>query len=95
MLVLSRKSQESVIINSDIVVTVLEVDKKTGAVRLGIDAPRSYRVLREEVFRQIEAENMKAVASQSALELLSHLQIGPPKINKEKNAQQHNELPDE
>lgn len=61
MLVLTRRIDESIIIGNEIVVTVLEV--RGDQVRLGIKAPRSVQVHREEVFRQIEAENAQAARS--------------------------------
>lgn len=59
MLVLSRRTGESVVIGDDVVVTVLEV-KGDGAVRLGIDAPRSTRVHRAEVYAAVKAANAEA-----------------------------------
>ena len=47
MLVLSRKTEESIFIGSDIRVTVLSV--ANGRVKLGIHAPRSKRILRGEL----------------------------------------------
>jgi carbon storage regulator len=64
VLVLSRRIGESVIIGDDIVVTVLEV--RGDVVRVGIDAPRSVRVHREEVYRELEAAN-RAAAEAGAL----------------------------
>ncbi|HEY8339566.1 MAG TPA: carbon storage regulator CsrA [Egibacteraceae bacterium] len=61
MLVLTRRSGESIVIGSEIVVTVLEV--RNDQVRIGISAPRSVQVHREEVYRQVEKENTAAVAS--------------------------------
>jgi carbon storage regulator len=63
MLVLSRRPQESFIIGDDIVVTVLEVNGDK--VRLGIAAPRSVQVHREEVYRELQRVNKEA-ASPSA-----------------------------
>jgi carbon storage regulator len=63
VLVLSRRTGESIIIGDDIVVTVLEV--RGDVVRVGIDAPRSIRVHREEVYRELEAAN-RAAAEASA-----------------------------
>jgi carbon storage regulator len=51
MLVLSRKKNESVVINGDVVVTVIEV--RGDKVRLGIVAPRDVPVHREEVYEAI------------------------------------------
>ena len=51
MLVLSRKKNESIIINSDIVITVVEI--RGDKVRLGIVAPKDVPVHREEVYEAI------------------------------------------
>ena len=61
MLVLSRRKGESVVIGNEVIVTV--VDVRGDQIRLGIDAPRSVPVHREEVFRQIQEENRAAAAS--------------------------------
>ncbi len=58
MLVLSRKEGEKIIIDDKIKVTVLETEN--GQVQLGIDAPKSIEIHREEVYRRIEEENMAA-----------------------------------
>ena len=61
MLVLTRKSNQSIMIGHDIVVTVLEV--RGDQVRLGIKAPRSIDVHREEIFIQLQQANRDAAAS--------------------------------
>ena len=55
MLVLSRKKSESVVINDDIVITVVEV--RGDKVRLGIQAPREIPVHRKEVLDAIMRES--------------------------------------
>ena len=52
MLVLSRKLNESIVINENIVVTVLGV--KGDTVRLGINAPVEIPVHRQEVFEKMQ-----------------------------------------
>ena len=52
MLVLSRRVDESLLIDKDIKITVLDI--KGGQVRLGITAPQSIKVHREEVFDRIQ-----------------------------------------
>jgi carbon storage regulator len=47
MLVLSRKTEERIVIADSIVLTVLDV--KSGRVRLGIEAPPTVRILRQEL----------------------------------------------
>ena len=51
MLVLSRKKSESIVINNDITVTVVEI--RGDKVRLGIIAPKDQSVHREEVYEAI------------------------------------------
>jgi carbon storage regulator len=52
MLVLSRKINETIIINDNIVITV--VDIRGDKVRLGIDAPKDVPVHRQEVYDAIK-----------------------------------------
>lgn len=51
MLVLSRKKNESIVINNDIVITVVEI--RGDKVRLGIEAPKDVPVHRQEVYEAI------------------------------------------
>lgn len=53
MLVLSRKKNESIVINNDIVITVVEI--RGDKVRLGIVAPKDVPVHRQEVFDAIHS----------------------------------------
>ncbi len=55
MLVLSRRVDESLLIDKDIKITVLDI--KGGQVRLGITAPQSIKVHREEVFKRIQNDS--------------------------------------
>lgn len=61
MLVLTRRPGESIVIGNDVVVTVLEV--RGDQIRIGVSAPRSVQVHREEVHREIQQANSAAVAS--------------------------------
>ena len=56
MLVLSRKLNESIVINENIVVTVLGV--KGDRVRLGIEAPGEIPVHRQEVYEKMQNEEV-------------------------------------
>ncbi len=72
MLVLTRRANQSIMIGHDIVVTVLEV--RGDQVRLGIKAPRSIDVHREEIFVQLQQANRDAVAqSGEALHALTEV----------------------
>jgi carbon storage regulator len=76
VLVLTRRANQSIMIGADVVVTVLEV--RGDQVRIGIEAPRSISVHREEVFRELEAANRAAASPASgALEGLAALRPPP------------------
>ena len=55
MLVLSRKKNESIVINNDVIVTVVEI--RGDKVRLGIVAPKEVPVHRQEVFDAIHSKD--------------------------------------
>jgi len=59
MLVLTRKSGESLIIGDDVVITVVEI--RGGQVKIGVEAPNSITIYRKELFEKIKQENMNAV----------------------------------
>ena len=58
MLVLSRKANESIVIDGRIVVNVLRLEGD--AVKIGVNAPREVRVLRQEIYDEILASNRAA-----------------------------------
>jgi len=59
MLVLTRKSGEGILIGDDIKITV--VGMRGNSIRIGIDAPRSQKVHRLEVYERIQEQNREAV----------------------------------
>ena len=61
MLVLSRKKNESIVINNDITVTVVEI--RGDKVRLGIVAPKEVPVHRQEVFDAIHGKDAGSPAA--------------------------------
>jgi len=63
MLVLTRKIGESIRIGDNITVKIVELDSRQ--VKLGIEAPKSISVNREEIYKRIQAEN-KAASSAAA-----------------------------
>jgi carbon storage regulator len=72
VLVLTRRANQSIMIGHEIVVTVLEV--RGDQVRLGIKAPRSIDVHREEIFAQLQQANRDAVKpSKHALDSLQNV----------------------
>lgn len=68
MLALSRKTGESIIVDNDIEITILEI--KGDQVKLGIKAPKSVPIYRKEIFVQIQEENMSAFAGIESLKAL-------------------------
>jgi carbon storage regulator len=58
MLVLSRKTGESFSIGDTIKIKIVEI--KGGQVRLGIEAPAEFRILREEILMKVSEENRMA-----------------------------------
>lgn len=58
MLVLSRKKNETIIINDKITVTVIEI--RGDKVRLGIDAPKDVAVHRREVYEAIQQSQARS-----------------------------------
>ncbi|MCD6526717.1 MAG: carbon storage regulator CsrA [Desulfuromonas sp.] len=60
MLVLTRKVGEGIIIGDDIKLTIVEI--KGGTIRLGIDAPRSKKIYRQEVYDRIQEQNRAATS---------------------------------
>ncbi len=62
MLVLTRRANQSIMIGHDVVITVLEI--RGDQVRLGIRAPRSVEVHREEVFLEVTRSARPAPAGE-------------------------------
>lgn len=64
VLILTRRSGENIVVGDDIVISVLEV--RGDAVRIGIQAPRTVTVHREEVYRELQRANQAAAQSGAA-----------------------------
>jgi len=76
MLVLTRKTDESIIIGDNIAVTVVAVEGDQ--VRLGVTAPKNIAVHRQEVYKQIKKENLEAAQS-SSTDISSVLKLMSPR----------------
>lgn len=70
MLALTRKKGESLVINNNIEVTILEI--RGDQIKLGISAPRDVSIYRKEVYLQIQEENKAALETNNA-EVLKNL----------------------
>jgi carbon storage regulator len=58
MLVLTRKKEQSIVVNDNIEITILSIEGDQ--VRIGINAPKNVSIHRKEVFLEIQEENRKA-----------------------------------
>ena len=67
MLNLTRKKGESIVLNNNIEITVLEI--RGEQIKIGISAPRDVSIYRKEVYLQIQEEN-KASIQPSELDIL-------------------------
>ncbi|MBU5307853.1 carbon storage regulator CsrA [Clostridioides mangenotii] len=65
MLVISRKTDETILLGDDIEIKVISVDNNT--VKLGISAPKDISILRKEIYEKIKEENIKAISKKSNL----------------------------
>lgn len=59
MLILSRKKDESIIIDGNIKVTIVDIED--GKIKIGIDAPKNVEIMRKELYDNIQEENTKAI----------------------------------
>lgn len=74
MLALARKINQSIMIGSDIEITLLEI--KSDQVKIGINAPKSVPIYRKEIYMQIQDENKKASEGEIDVEVLNKLFSG-------------------
>lgn len=70
MLALTRKKGESLVINNNIEISILEV--RGDQIKIGITAPKDVPIYRKEVYKQIQEEN-KASVSAEGLEALKKM----------------------
>ena len=56
MLVLARKTDESIQLGDDIMIKVISIDK--GVVKLGIDAPQDINIIRSELLEDVKDSNV-------------------------------------
>ncbi|RFB11029.1 carbon storage regulator [Bacillus sp. HNG] len=71
MLVLTRKMNESIIIDGDIEITILSVSGDQ--IKIGVDAPKHVEIHRKEIYLEIQNENNQA--SQTPKDLLKQINI--------------------
>ena len=59
MLALTRKKGESLVVNNNIEITILEI--RGDQIKIGIQAPKEVPIYRKEVYLQIQKENEEAI----------------------------------
>ena len=74
MLMMTRRAGQKIVVGDGIVIEVVEVAGNT--VRLGVDAPRSVPVYREEIWTAVRAENEAAATAGTSA---TDLPAAPPK----------------
>jgi len=67
MLVLTRKPRQQIMIGDNIVINIVEVQGDN--VRIAIDAPRSVKIYRGEIYQAIQQENQSAAVPLQNLDL--------------------------
>jgi carbon storage regulator len=81
MLILTRKNDEEIVINSDIVIKILSISE--GQVKLGISAPKEIEILRGEIYLKVKENNMEALKkSMQKISGLSNTQLNRVKESK-------------
>ncbi len=77
MLILSRRINEKIMIGDDVSISIIEI--RGDQVRVGVDAPKTVKVFRQEVFDSIKAENRAAAESKP---VLPNIDFGAPRQEK-------------
>ena len=71
MLILSRKVDEKIKIGNDISIQIIGI--AGDQVKIGVDAPKSVKVFRQEVYDDIQRQNREAALGSTALDALANL----------------------
>lgn len=69
MLILTRKKDESIIINGNIEIQIMSIEE--GKVKIGIEAPKDIEIFRHEVFNKIQNANLEASHNMGGVKVLS------------------------
>lgn len=67
MLVLTRRKKQQIMIGDDIIVNIVDVQGDN--VRIAIEAPKTVKLYRGEVYKAIQEENRKAAQQNAAFDM--------------------------
>lgn len=65
MLVLARKIGETIVIDENIEVCIMETSN--GVVKLGISAPKNVKILRKELINEVKMQNQESILNVESL----------------------------
>lgn len=71
MLILNRKTNESIMLEDNIEIKILDI--QDGKVKIGIEAPKEITILRKEIHDEVIEENKKSLESTETLDILNTL----------------------
>ncbi|GFN32655.1 carbon storage regulator CsrA [Paenibacillus xylaniclasticus] len=66
MLILSRKRGQTIVINQNIEIIITAIDGDQ--VKIGIEAPREYSIVRKEVMDDVKISNREAVSTSASVD---------------------------
>ena len=75
MLVLSRRKDESIMINDDVEIIVIDI--KQDQVKIGINAPKDVKIYRKEIYNDIQQENLAAAKTADKIDSLKDILTKP------------------
>jgi carbon storage regulator len=90
MLVLTRKTGQKLIIGNDIEVIILET--RGDSVKLGIEAPKSVSIYREEIYQEIKRANQQSLEQLKAADLDQAYQLLGQKTGREETSSSPEEI---
>ncbi|MBU5436674.1 carbon storage regulator CsrA [Tissierella sp. MSJ-40] len=71
MLILARKKDEAIIIDGNIEIRIVDIED--GKVKIGIEAPKNIDIMRKELYKRIQEENLAAVNTEIKMEEMKKL----------------------
>lgn len=71
MLILNRKIGESIILDDNIEIKILEI--QDGKIKIGIEAPKDVNIVRKEIYDQVIEENKKSLETDERAQILEML----------------------